>query len=301
MANISQIQSGVVSGSALASSIPALAGLLIASPNAKNTIGYQPQNTAYSLNPSLKSQTLVFHYEGEQTVSLESDVTDHFIEDNTSVQDQVALRPEIITTHGFIGDLNNVPANAALAALQIAANALTSVSGYLPGLSVTALEAYNTAVLANSTITAATQSAVSAYNSLSGNGGESVINGNSITLTGNQTPQQQYFQQFYAYWATRTQFTVQTPWAIFQNCIIKNLRAIQDADTRTITDFEVTFKVLRFASTQTVVSSSLLGNQSGRAANQAVFQINFGTATPPITPTTLINGLSSTLGTGVTI
>src|SRR6185312_8744514 len=86
----------------------ALSNLILVNP--QKTIGYQPQNA-----PSNNGQTaqlgpsLLFHYEGEQTASLESDITDHYIENNTAIQDQIALKPVIITTHGFIGELNDIP------------------------------------------------------------------------------------------------------------------------------------------------------------------------------------------------
>src|SRR6266576_7254366 len=93
--------------SQLTSAATALSNLILVSP--QTTIGYQPQNT-----PTQNGQTnqpppaLLFHYEGEQTASLQSDITDHYIEDNTALQDQIALKPEETTTHGFIGELNDV-------------------------------------------------------------------------------------------------------------------------------------------------------------------------------------------------
>ena len=42
---------------------------------------------------------------------------------------------------------------------------------------------------------------------------------------------------------------------------IKSLRAVQDQETRMVTDFEVTFKLIRFASTQ----NSSASNSAGRA------------------------------------
>lgn len=62
----------------------------------------------------------------------------------------------------------------------------------------------------------------------------------------------------------RTLFTIQTPWAIFEDMAILNLRAIQDESTRMITDFEVSFKQINIAST------ALLGptlQSIGRAAS----------------------------------
>jgi hypothetical protein len=264
----------------------ALSNLILVTPNA--TQGYQPQNQPDANgNVSTANQppSLLFHYEGEQTVSVTSDITDHYVEDNTAIQDQIALKPVIITTHGFIGELNNVPP-AALAILQAAASKLTTISAYTPVLSATALLAYDEAFLLYQTAANATNSAVSAWSSLTGSGGENVLGstGSGTTfnpingkVAGNQNLQQTYFQQFYGYWVNRYLFTVQTPWAIFQNMAIQSLRAIQSEETRMITDFEVSFKLIRFA--QSAATTTV---QQNRAATQASLQQNNGTNAPPV-------------------
>lgn len=285
MASISQIATAVSGANAALSSIPALGGILIASP--QTTIGYQPQP-----NPPLASQpALVFNYEGEQTATLSSDITDHYVEDNTAIQDQIALKPILITTHGFIGDLNDVPPNAALAVAQKAALALTPLSAYSPQLSITALNAYNAAVFAATVLQNTANTAVSAWNTINGNGGLSVVNGTTTILEPNQTPQQQYFQQFLGYWNNRTLFTIQTPWCVFQNMAIQTLRAIQDETTKLVTDFEVTFKLIRFASSQEA-SQATLGSLAGRAANQNSQLVNLGTSTPAPTAQTVLGLIS---------
>lgn len=246
--------------------VPQLGGLL--SNSVANTIGYQPQNND-PLNPR---PALIFHYEGEQTAALESDITDHYVEDNTAVQDQIALRPEIITTHGFIGELTDAPPNTVLAALQLVSNKLTIIPGLTPQLSATALLAYNNAIFAYNTALNLANSAVSAFSSIAGGvSGEAVIDQTGISNTTEpnifgiqtQSKQQVYFQQFYGYWKTRTLFTVQTPWAVFRNMAIKSLRAIQDEKTNVITDFEVSFKMIRYASSNNGLATGLTATDAG--------------------------------------
>src|ERR1700729_4349756 len=106
----------------------ALSNLILVSP--QSTIGYQPQNAPLANgSPTQPPPSLLFHYEGEQVVSLQSDITDHYIEDNTALQDQIALKPEEVTTHGFIGELNDV-APPILAAVQAIADKLTVIDAY---------------------------------------------------------------------------------------------------------------------------------------------------------------------------
>lgn len=275
MANLSVL-------SPITTAATALSNLILVSP--QSTIGYQPQNT-----PNKNGQTpaqpspILFHYEGEQDVILQSDITDHYIEDNTAIQDQIALKPEEVTTHGFIGELNNVPPFP-LAILQALASKLTVISAYAPVLSETALIAYNEAFLLYQVGQNAIDAAVSTWSTINGSGGQSVIDGNAgtdgtgITKFPNQTKQQVVFQQFYGYWRQRTLFTVQTPWAVFQNMAIKSLRAVQDPETRVITDFHITFKLIRTASTQTLQNAGPV--RQNRNSSQSAPLTNLGTSTP---------------------
>lgn len=267
----------------------ALSNLILVSPQAVN--GYAPQNgPSVNGQPARLSPALLFHYEGEQTATIESDITDHFIEDNTAIADQIALKPEMITTHGFIGELNDI-APKALLPLQFLADKLTVVSAYTPVISETALIAYTQAFQLYQVAANVSNVAVSAWNSLSGSGGENVVG--STGLTGNsknQSKQQVAFQQFYGYWRNRTLFTIQTPWAVFQNMAIKSLRAIQSAETNVITDFEVTFKMIRTASTTT--NPSTVSTLQGRASTAAQSVADQGTQTPQ-SSTSLSDGLTN--------
>lgn len=261
--------------SSITSSVGALSGLILVSP--QNTVGYQPLSPAGSDAPQPK--TFVFHYEGEQTVSLESDITDHYVEDNTAVQDQIALKPEIITTQGFIGELNDVPP-AFLKPLQLASQKLTTIGSYTPQLTTTALLAYSEALFLYQTAASAVNSAVSTVESVGGffgaSTGQNVIGSNGLTEGGIQNEQQAAFQKFYVYWKNRYLFNVQTPWAVFQNMAITKLRAVQDAETNVISTFEVTFKMIRVASTITLngLKTSDLG---GRLSSQGSSLQNNGT------------------------
>lgn len=285
---------------ATTTTISAISNLVIVSP--QSTVGYVPQvngstsgmpgpylaNNVASANqlagpPSTLSgilpaaqPALVFNYEGEQTVMIESDITDHWIENNTVIQDQIALKPEVITTHGFVGELNDI-APSFLRPLQVLADKLTVISAYVPVISTTAQIAYDEAFFAYQVAYNAANSAISTISSLQNIGGgsvggETVIGNQGLTYQKNQTQQQVAFQQFYAYWSQRILFTVQTPWAVFQNMAIKSLRAIQDAETTVITDFEVTFKRIRTVSS---ISESLQVVQA-RLAAQAASNVTTG-------------------------
>lgn len=281
MANIAAL-------STLTTQATSLSNLILVSP--QKTIGYQPQNPPKSdgtpsTNPP--PPALLFHYEGENTVTTESDITDHFVEDNTTIQDQIALRPPMVTTHGFIGELNDV-APRLLEPLKIAADKLTALGPYAPSLSITALRVYNNAVQLYAVAQNARNSAVAAWSSVTGTGGQNVIGSNGISIRPNQNKQQLAYQQFYGYQQSRTLFTVQTPWAVFTDMAIKTLRAIQDPETNVITDFEITFKAMRFASTLVIAPPAV----QGRLESQSSTLTDNGPQTPTPASVTLSDSIS---------
>jgi len=268
-----------------------LSNLILVTPANLGVVGgYTPQTKDGKELPKL-----LFHTEGENSIALESDVTDHYVEDNTAINDQVALRPEIITVRGFIGDLNDVAPYGLQTAKQ-AAEKLTVINAYTPVLSATALSLYNRAAFLYSVGINAANAAVASYSSINGliNGqnNETVITGTETdtqlrNLTGNrgrisiQSKQQIAFQQFYGYWRQRTLFTVQTPWAIFKNMVIKTLRATQSEDSNSITDFEITFKIMRFAKTENVNSTIVnASNLDGRAGQSSITEVETVTTNP---------------------
>jgi len=241
--------------------------------------GYQPQNPpnvdgSPSLNPPPKS--FLFDYEGEQTTELTSDVTDHFIEDNTAIQDQIALKPVRVTTKGFVSELNDI-APAFLQALKSVAQKLTVINSYVPGTSATAQLAYNQAFQAYQTAISVANSAVAAWNSITGNLPQQVFSGNEtgVNLFPNQTKQQLAFSTFYGYWISRTLFTIQTPWATHNNMVIERLHPIQSEDTQMYSTFEITFKQIR------TVQSGVTTFAQGRLANSKLPLNSSGTSTPP--------------------
>lgn len=280
MANISSIAGATTA-------ITALSNLILVSPQA--TIGYQPQQfNNPAAQPMQIPPAFLFHYEGEQSVRLESDITDHYVEDNTTRQDQIALRPIEITTHGFIGELNDVaPSGTGL--VSLARDKLTTIGSYVPGLSATAQLAYAEAFAAYQIAQNAKNAVVSSVSSLSGVGGESVINGQGLQKQANQNKQQTAFQSFYGYWLERRLFTVQTPWAVFQDVAIKSCVPVQDADTRVITEFTVTFKMIRTASTELTFAATKV---QGRLNSQSAGITDLGSSSPTTGPS-LNTALSS--------
>lgn len=242
--------------SSITSAVNAVSDIILVNP--KKDVGITAQKTA--------DDSFLFHIKGEEVVSLTSDVTDHFVEDNSSLQDQVSLKPETVTTAGYIGELNNVTP-VPLEILKEVAERLQTLSPFVPALSSAALIAYNNAAQLYAIGNKTKDALVSAWGTINGNG------------TAVQNEQQIAFNKFYGWWKNHQLFTVQTPWCIFDDMIIMSLRATQGEDTRMITDFEITFKKMRFAKT---LLSKKKKQSSGRAAADSADQINNGTTQPKV-------------------
>lgn len=223
-----------------------------------------PQYGPIDIDGNSLGKALVFDYEGENTIKLQSDITDHFIESNSTVQDNIALRPEKITVHGFKGEVSNLFPGFLPPATQVFA-VLGAVGAFAPEFSQSAMNIINEANQAYQATNNAINGAVTAWNTITGDNGNTVITSGGISAVGaNQNKQQLLFAQWYGYWRSRALFNVQTPWALFTPCAIEDLTPVQDEKTQELTDFFITFKMMRFVTTQ-----KLNGPQAGgRAINQ---------------------------------
>jgi hypothetical protein len=173
----------------------------------------------------------IFQIVGNENVSLQTDITDHYVEDNTSRQDHVSLKPIQIVVSGFVGELNNVTP-IGLAPFKAALDRLGVLDSYIPSITNTARRAYNTAnqiFSLGEKIKAATGAAV------------------GIDV---KTKQQKAFSDLAQYQRNRTLFYVSTPFGQFSNMVISAITADQSADTKSLSDFSITFKEIRLAQTQ---------------------------------------------------
>ena len=248
-----------------------LSNLLLVNPqkNAGIQAIANPVNIPYAPPKKLTEdqEAFLFHYETENTVNLESDITDHFVEDNTGIADNIALRPEIITTQGFVGELTDVIQDFGIDNITaVAQQKLSVLSAFAPAFTSAATKAMNKAAQTYSAASSIANSAVSKYTSIKENGLSGLLNDYS------KNRQQKAFLLFYGYWKDKRLFKVQTPWMIFPNCAIKSLRAIQDESTGTVTGFDVTFKVIRFA--KTITTAGMTVGDARNAVQRAALTVN---------------------------
>jgi len=230
----------------------------------KQKYGYTPIQNDPTAAPA---ETLYFTIEGENSVKFDSDVTDNFLENNEAIQDHIALKPVTITTSSYVGEVNTRIEGTLGELNNFVEEKLTVISGYAPKLTAAATQALNSAKQAIATAKKAKDAIGSAWDKLKG----------SNNPAEKKTLQQTTFDRFYTYWKERTLFLVNTPWAQYDNCVIQSFTATQGPESETISNFEVTFKQLRFV--EAYGKNKL---RSGRNATQAGGSKNLGASTPTV-------------------
>lgn len=215
---------------------------------------------------------LLFHYKSEETLELRSDITDHYVEDNSTVQDHIALSPERIRVSGFIGELNSVIPTA-LANLEAVPQRLLAIPGADPELTIAAQMEYLKSFQAYQVAASAKKNADRAWESLGGG-----VEGQSV-----ENKQQRYYRRMYQFWKQRRLFTVQTPWVLMDNMAIENVRALQDESTNQISNFVISFKRFNIATTETRQLSVLeKTTKNGRLEQQVSPSVNGGVYQPRV-------------------
>lgn len=264
----------------------ALSDLVLVTPETPTS--YQPQNPLTDdgqVSDAALPPKLLFNTEGENISDIQSDITDHYVEDNYAIQDMIALKPEEYTVTGFIGELNDIiPSLPGDISPKFIADKLTAVGAFVPGVSSTVSAEYAKAQGNYQAARKIGRAAVSAWstakNLLTGGTDQATIGATGlIEGSGVQNRQQTAYQQFYGYWRARTLFSVQTPWALFQNMAIKSMRAVQNPETNKVTDFTITFKMIRRAKSLSAGQAALGQFFQGRGAAQAAQPVNNGSTT----------------------
>jgi hypothetical protein len=206
----------------------------------------------------------VFDYEGEDSVTYTSEITDHYLETNDPVQDHIAQRPVRIVLRGFVSELSQKAPAGVVGALATIQSKLTTVPAYLgkytPGAIQGIQKALTTAQATANQINLALAKVQNVVGMLPG-------------ATPQKSKQQKAFAQLQALWLSRQVFTVQTPYTYFSNMVIESISFIQPEETTSWSDISITLKQMRFVQVQTVANSSKF---AGRAALQRQPQASQG-------------------------
>lgn len=210
----------------------------------------------------------VFDIVAKESIVLESDITDHWLEDNTAVQDHIALRPIRFTLTGYVGEIRDIFQGSFLSVLTTL-QSFGTVAGLAPSFSAQAAQVYGKVASVASKVGNVYNQAKNVYD---------VFFGSNTTAN----RQQEAFQYFEKLWESRILCQVETPYGVLDNMAIESVQAMQDEDTRQISNFSVTFKKINKATTTKVLAK-------GRAQQIIKEAVNSGTTSGLALPGTFIN------------
>lgn len=175
----------------------------------------------------------LFDFEGESSLKLEAEITDHYAEDNSAVQDHVAIKPDRLTLRGYKGELVMRQPGGVLGALGTVQSALTQVPAYLGKYTPGAVAVMAKAVTQAQNVVTQIQQAAARVSNLIG-----LLPGSAP----GDTVQKQAFAQLSALMKTRQVCTVETPWRVYTNLVIERLEFVQPEETRSWSDIVVTLR-----------------------------------------------------------
>lgn len=185
-----------------------------------------------------------FDYIGEQTLVGATDITDHYSEDNTFMQDHKAIKPTMISMRGFVSEVV-FNKSALLPVLAALTSALAPVTPYIGLYSRGAAQKMTQAI-------SQTEQIINQIQQIMNIGGSiSKLFGLSPT-----SKVQQAYDTLEALRRQGTAFTVVTPWAVFGDptavpyrgqMMIERVTMIDPEETRTWNDILVSMKEIRVA------------------------------------------------------
>ena len=168
---------------------------------------------------------------GEETLSADCDVTDHYVESNIAYQDQISLKPKIYTINGEVGELVWYQKDIFSQALGQVAQRLEGVISFLP-IRSRSFNQMKTKVMKVAQWVDTLSNAASKISNLS-------------TLGSNQ---QQAYMRLVEFRDARTPIIIQSPWGILKDYVITNLSFTQPQNTKDKSLISITFKEFRTTS-----------------------------------------------------
>ena len=207
-------------------------------------------------------QPLKLHIYGNESMSLQSEITDNYVESNIAYQDHIALKPQVFTVVGEVGELTWFKNDAENSLSGAVAQKLQPVAAFLPPVSKRASAIQDKAIRVLDIVDSVDNFANRIFNMFSSE----------------DTEQQKSYKYLMALWKERTPINIKTPWMKVENYVIQNIEFTQPDRTVDKTQVKISFKEFReVAETKTVEFNKSIYQL--RAAVQKATQVKSGTTT----------------------
>lgn len=172
---------------------------------------------------------------GDESLSADCDITDHYVESNTAYQDQISLKPKIYTIQGEVGELVWYQKDSASQVFGQVAQRLEGIVSFLPIRSKSFNQMKTKAMKALQWVDTASNAVSKISNLMSDS-------------FGSVTHQQQAYQELVAIRDGRKPVNIQTPWGILKDYAITSLKLTQPKETKDKSVISITFKEFRTTS-----------------------------------------------------
>lgn len=179
----------------------------------------------------------VFDYEGEASARLQAEITDHYSESNTVLNDHIALKPLRVTLRGFISELVFLKPQGLLGALGSIQNKLTTVPAYLGKYTPGGIAKIQKAITQTTNIVTRIDQSIARVKN---------IVGLFSKAAPQKSKQEKAYAQLQSLYFARSPMIVETPYGIFGNMVIESLAFVQDDITKTWSDISVALKQINF-------------------------------------------------------
>ena len=175
---------------------------------------------------------LLFSIPETESIQLQAQITDHVVEDNSTLSDHIAISPIKLTLTGKVSELALTKSSLEKYA-ETALNTLGSVGALSPAFSQSATQALSTVTRAKQ----ATEQTLSKLKTI-----KDVVAGNPT-----KTKQQAFYLDLKQKFFGRGLYTVQTPWETLINMAIENVTFDQDETTSEWSTVSVSLKQVTLA------------------------------------------------------
>ena len=212
-----------------------------------------------------EAQDLKLHIYGAETMNLSAEITDNYVESNIAYQDHIALKPNVFTIAGEVGELTWYKKDAEESMLPFGINQkLQPIVAFLPPVSKKVQKIQDKTLKLLSVIDSLDNFANRLWNMLSGDD----VN----------TEQKKIYKYLMCLWRDRKPINIKTPYGKMKNYAIQNIEFTQPERTEDKTQIKISFKQIR-----EVVSTKVTAFNKSiyqlRAAAQKATKESIGTTT----------------------
>lgn len=179
----------------------------------------------------------VFDAQLEETTQFQSDITDHYVEDNFAAHDHVAIQPIRLKLQGLVGELvYNTNPSGVLGLLNTAQTLLTTVPAYLGKYTPKGLQDIQKVISKGTSVVNKIDNYMARAKNIVG----------LFTGGATETAQQKAYGELKEMWANREMCSVETPYEYFDgNMIIESIRFQQGEDSKFYSSITVSLKEIR--------------------------------------------------------